>query len=67
MSPNSTVDTHDFANAGTDEASNDPCDEVTEINAEQETVSEAFGDPKMGFSSGQDHEASVEQSVPSPR
>jgi hypothetical protein len=27
LSPNSTVDTHDIANASSDEARNDPCDE----------------------------------------
>jgi hypothetical protein len=61
--PNSTVDTHDFANAGTDEACNDPCDEIIDSNAEQEAISEAFGDSKMGVSSGQNHEASNEQSL----
>jgi hypothetical protein len=32
-SPNSTVDTHDLVNAGTDESRNDPCDEVIDSNA----------------------------------
>jgi hypothetical protein len=61
----STVDTHDISNAGTDEARNDPCNEVIDFNAEQETLSEAFGDSKRGVASGQDHEAMIEQSVPS--
>ena len=62
FAPNSTVDTHDFTNVGTDEAHNDPCDEVIDSNAEQETMSEAFGDSKWGVSSRQDHEGSIEQS-----
>jgi hypothetical protein len=65
LSPNSTVDTHDFANASTDEARNDPCDKVIDSNAKQETISEAFGDSKRGVSSGQDHDGSIEQSIPS--
>jgi hypothetical protein len=37
LSSNSTVDTHDTANVGTDEARNDPCNEVIDYNVEQET------------------------------
>jgi hypothetical protein len=61
----STVDTDDISNASTDEARNDPCDEVIDYNVEQETISEAFGDSKRGVASGQDHKAMIEQSVPS--
>ena len=67
LSPNSTVDTHDYAIASADEARNDPCNEVIDSNVEQETVLEAFGDSKRGVSSRQDHEASIEQSVSSPQ
>jgi hypothetical protein len=49
LSPNSTVDTHDYAIAGADEARNDPCDEVIDSNVEQETVSEPLVIPKGVF------------------
>lgn len=46
LSPNLTLDTHDIANASTDEACNDPCNEVIDYNAQQDTTSEALVIPK---------------------
>ena len=37
LSPNSPVDTHDFANASANEAHSDPCNEFIDSNVDQET------------------------------
>jgi hypothetical protein len=72
LSTNSNVDTHDVTNAGAGEVKNDPCDESIDYNAQQDITSEAFGDsrrdgradPPLDVTSGPDHEAPIEQSLP---